>query len=288
MGWRLRSGRPAREIPRRSATSACAPTATSSTSRSRATFATIVDDPYVEPGFTRAPLTDEVDVAVIGGGFGGLLAGARCARPASRTSASSRRAATSAAPGTGTAIPAPSATSRSYIYLPLLEETGYMPKEKYSFAPEILEHCQRIGEHFDLYRRRLLPDRGHRAALGRDERPLDRHHQPRRRDEGALRGHGQRAAEPAEAARHPRHRDLQGPHLPHQPLGLRLHRRRHHRRPDQPGRQARRRSSAPARPRSSACRTSASPPSSSTSSSARPRRSTCAATGRPIRNGPRP
>src|SRR6476659_2293736 len=35
------------------------------------------DDPYVEPGFTRAPITDEIDVAIIGGGFSGLLAGAR-------------------------------------------------------------------------------------------------------------------------------------------------------------------------------------------------------------------
>ena len=40
----------------------------------------------------------------------------------------------------------------AYIYLPLLEETGYIPKEKYSFAPEILAHARRIGEKFDLYR----------------------------------------------------------------------------------------------------------------------------------------
>ncbi|HAK62856.1 MAG TPA: monooxygenase, partial [Alphaproteobacteria bacterium] len=40
-------------------------------------FAHFVTDPYVEPGFTREPLFDEVDVIVIGGGFGGLLAGAR-------------------------------------------------------------------------------------------------------------------------------------------------------------------------------------------------------------------
>ena len=39
----------------------------------------------------------------------------------------------------------------SYCYLPLLEETGYMPKEKYSFAPEIYEHTQRVGEYFGLY-----------------------------------------------------------------------------------------------------------------------------------------
>src|SRR5688572_2730472 len=35
-----------------------------------------VEDPYTEP-LSRPPLTDDVDVAIIGGGFGGLLAGAR-------------------------------------------------------------------------------------------------------------------------------------------------------------------------------------------------------------------
>jgi cation diffusion facilitator CzcD-associated flavoprotein CzcO len=40
----------------------------------------------------------------------------------------------------------------SYIYLPPLEETGYIPKEKNSYAPEILEHSRRIGRRFDLYR----------------------------------------------------------------------------------------------------------------------------------------
>ena len=40
----------------------------------------------------------------------------------------------------------------SYIYLPLLEELDYMPKEKYSYGPEILEHCKELGRHFDLYR----------------------------------------------------------------------------------------------------------------------------------------
>src|SRR5580693_1198902 len=40
-------------------------------------FGRYLDDPYVTPGFTRAPLTDEVDVVIVGGGFGGLLAGAR-------------------------------------------------------------------------------------------------------------------------------------------------------------------------------------------------------------------
>jgi cyclohexanone monooxygenase len=40
----------------------------------------------------------------------------------------------------------------SYSYLPLLEETGYVPKLRYSYAPEIYEHAQRIGKHFNLYK----------------------------------------------------------------------------------------------------------------------------------------
>src|ERR1700733_3129698 len=39
-------------------------------------FAHYLEDPYVAP-VAREPKTDEIDVVVIGGGFGGLLAGAR-------------------------------------------------------------------------------------------------------------------------------------------------------------------------------------------------------------------
>ncbi len=42
-----------------------------------AEFSHYVDDPYVEPGFTREPVFDDVEFAIIGGGFGGLLMGAR-------------------------------------------------------------------------------------------------------------------------------------------------------------------------------------------------------------------
>ena len=39
----------------------------------------------------------------------------------------------------------------SMVYMPLLEETGHRPTEKYAHAPEILEQCQRIGTQFGLY-----------------------------------------------------------------------------------------------------------------------------------------
>ncbi|MEM1332200.1 MAG: NAD(P)/FAD-dependent oxidoreductase, partial [Actinomycetota bacterium] len=42
------------------------------------------------------------------------------------------------------------------VYLPLLEETGHMPSEKYTKGPEILEHSRRIARHFGLYDHAVL------------------------------------------------------------------------------------------------------------------------------------
>ncbi|MEQ8494607.1 MAG: NAD(P)/FAD-dependent oxidoreductase, partial [Gammaproteobacteria bacterium] len=46
--------------------------------------------------------------------------------------------------------------TEAYIYLPLLEETGYIPTERYAYRPEIFAHMQRIGRHFELYDRALF------------------------------------------------------------------------------------------------------------------------------------
>ena len=115
-------------------------------------FAHYLDDPYVAPGFTREPLHDEVEVVVIGGGFGGLLAGARLRQ----AGVESIRLIDPAGEFGGTwywnRYPGIACDVESYTYLPLLEELGYVPKEKYSFGAEILAHSQAIGRHFDLYR----------------------------------------------------------------------------------------------------------------------------------------
>ena len=44
----------------------------------------------------------------------------------------------------------------SMVYMPLLEETGHRPSEKYAHAPEILAHCKRIGRQFGLYSNALF------------------------------------------------------------------------------------------------------------------------------------
>ncbi|HEY1415882.1 MAG TPA: NAD(P)/FAD-dependent oxidoreductase [Caulobacteraceae bacterium] len=121
----------------------------------KAEFAHYVDDPYVEP-IERAPVFDEVEFAIIGGGFGGLLMGARL-----REAGFERiRVVENGGDFGGTwywnRYPGAMCDVESYVYLPLLEELGYVPRHKYSFAPEILEHSRNIARHYDLYRDALL------------------------------------------------------------------------------------------------------------------------------------
>ncbi len=116
-------------------------------------FAHYVDDPYVEPGFARARLTDDTEVVVIGGGFGGLLAGARLRQAGVEDIRLIEKGGDFGGTWYWNRYPGAACDIESYVYLPLLEETGYMPVEKYSRAAEILEHSKRIAEHFDLYKK---------------------------------------------------------------------------------------------------------------------------------------
>ena len=114
-------------------------------------FAHYLEDPYVAP-ITRAPLTDEVEVVVIGGGFGGLLAGARLREAGISDIRIIEKGGDFGGTWYWNRYPGAACDIESYIYLPLLEEVGYMPVEKYTRAPEILKYCRQIGEHFDLYK----------------------------------------------------------------------------------------------------------------------------------------
>jgi cyclohexanone monooxygenase len=115
-------------------------------------YAHYLEDPYVEPGFTRAPLTDEVEVVIVGGGFGGLLAGARLREAGVEDVRIIEQGGDFGGTWYWNRYPGAACDVESYIYLPLLEEIGYIPVEKYSRAPEILAHSRAIGKKFDLYR----------------------------------------------------------------------------------------------------------------------------------------
>jgi cyclohexanone monooxygenase len=108
-------------------------------------------DPYVEPGFTRDPVIDTIDVAIIGGGFGGMMTGARLRQQGIDSFRIIEKGGDFGGTWYWNRYPGAACDVESYCYLPLLEETGYMPTEKYAKAPEIFAYCQLLGRHFDLY-----------------------------------------------------------------------------------------------------------------------------------------
>lgn len=110
-----------------------------------------LDDPYADPDYSRDPLNDELEVVVIGGGFGGLSAAARLREAGINDIRIIEVGADYGGTWYWNRYPGAQCDVESYIYLPLLEETGYMPAEKYAYAPEIYAHTQRVANHFGLY-----------------------------------------------------------------------------------------------------------------------------------------
>ncbi|HEY5106508.1 MAG TPA: NAD(P)/FAD-dependent oxidoreductase [Caulobacteraceae bacterium] len=114
-----------------------------------------LDDPYT-PFAPRAPKTDHVTFAFVGGGFAGLVTGARLVE----AGVASVRIVEKGGDFGGTwywnRYPGAQCDTASMVYMPLLEETGHRPTEKYAHAPEILAQCRRIGEQYGLYENALF------------------------------------------------------------------------------------------------------------------------------------
>lgn len=109
-----------------------------------------INDPFA-PTLERNPVYDEFEVVIVGGGFGGLLLGARLRE----IGIDSIRIIDKAADFGGTwywnRYPGAQCDVESYVYMPLLEEMGVIPTERYAHGPEILAYSQAIGRKYDLY-----------------------------------------------------------------------------------------------------------------------------------------
>ncbi|CQD08034.1 monooxygenase [Mycobacterium europaeum] len=81
-------------------------------------------DPH-SPPLVRDPISADIDVAVIGGDFGGVWYWNR--------------------------YPGIQCDNESYCYVPLLEELNFIPSKKFADGAEIYDHCRRIGKHYGLY-----------------------------------------------------------------------------------------------------------------------------------------
>ena len=113
-------------------------------------------DPYVEPGFTRDAVIEDVDVVIVGGGFGGMIEAANLTKAGITNFRIVEKAGDFGGTWYWNRYPNAACDVESYVYLPLLEDTGYMPTEKYAKAPEIFAYCQLLGRTFDMYRGALF------------------------------------------------------------------------------------------------------------------------------------
>ncbi len=119
-------------------------------------FARYLEDPYIDRKIERDPVTDTVDVVLIGGGFGGLQTAARLHEAGIHNLLLVEKGGDFGGTWYWNRYPGAQCDVEAYCYLPLLEELNYVPKEKYAYAREILDHAAAIGRHYGLYQRTLF------------------------------------------------------------------------------------------------------------------------------------
>jgi len=114
-------------------------------------FVNFSSDPWADPDFTRDPVDSHSQVFIAGGGFGGLLAGARLREAGVEKICIVEDGGDFGGTWYWNRYPGAMCDIEAHIYLPLLEELNYAPRNRYTYANEILEHSQRIAKHYNLY-----------------------------------------------------------------------------------------------------------------------------------------
>ncbi len=110
----------------------------------------LLADPYT-PVADRDPATDAVDALVVGAGWGGLMAAAHLRKAGINRIRVVDKAGDVGGVWYWNRYPGVMCDVESYIYLPMLEELGYMPKHRYSYGEEIRGYARQVAEHFGLY-----------------------------------------------------------------------------------------------------------------------------------------
>jgi cyclohexanone monooxygenase len=115
-------------------------------------------DPHmpVEP---RAAISEDLEVAILGGGWTGLLAGYHLRQRGLDGFRHIEHGGDFGGVWYWNRYPGIQCDNESYCYLPLLEETGFMPSKRFADGDEIQAYCRLIGDKFDFYRKALFHTR---------------------------------------------------------------------------------------------------------------------------------
>ncbi|MFD1613280.1 flavin-containing monooxygenase [Sphingomonas tabacisoli] len=114
-----------------------------------------VSDPHL-PVVPRLPVHEELDVAVLGAGFGGILASYYLTKAGIGSFRNIDHAGDFGGVWYWNRYPGVQCDNDSYCYLPLLEETGFMPSKKFADGAEIYGYCKVIADRFGLTERALF------------------------------------------------------------------------------------------------------------------------------------
>jgi cation diffusion facilitator CzcD-associated flavoprotein CzcO len=136
------------------------------TPASEETRAIDYSDPHM-PRKSRDALSEDLDVAILGGGWAGILAAYHMRMAGVEDVRIIEQAGDFGGVWYWNRYPGLSCDNDSYCYLPLLEEMGFVPTKKFADGLEIRQYCQSVATQFGLYRGALF----HTCvnALGWDE-----------------------------------------------------------------------------------------------------------------------
>lgn len=104
-------------------------------------------DPHKEM-VPREPIASEVDVAIVGAGWGGVLAAYHLTRQGVTDLCNIDTAGDFGGVWYWNQYPGIQCDNESYCYLPLLEETGFMPSRRFADGQEIQGYTRQIAEKF--------------------------------------------------------------------------------------------------------------------------------------------
>ena len=113
-------------------------------------------DPWVRGDAPREPVVEDVEVVLIGAGFSGLLTGARLRQHGVEDLRIIEKGGDVGGTWYWNRYPGVACDVESYCYLPLIEEVGTVPTQRYSRGAEIFEHSRSLARKFDLYRGALF------------------------------------------------------------------------------------------------------------------------------------
>ncbi|HKT53895.1 MAG TPA: NAD(P)/FAD-dependent oxidoreductase, partial [Caulobacteraceae bacterium] len=114
-------------------------------------FAKYLDDVHSAGPVPREPLTDECEILVVGAGFAGLLLWHKLREAGFEDVRFCEKGGDVGGTWYWNRYPGIACDVESYSYLPLLEETGYVPTMKFASGFEIMEYCQRLATQFGFY-----------------------------------------------------------------------------------------------------------------------------------------